>query len=95
MGAVEQDSGRRTRRRTLQDAEGAELLTVGQAAQVAQVAPGTVRKWFRQGLKRYGRGRVWRVRREELLAFLAQEDAQPAPDTEARSAALRRQAGLS
>lgn len=44
-----------------------EYLTVAQAASVAQVARGTVRRWVREGrLADHRAGRVVRVRRDEL-----------------------------
>ena len=45
----------------------AEYLTVAQAADVARVARGTVRRWVREGrLADHRAGRVVRVRRNEL-----------------------------
>lgn len=45
----------------------AEYLTVAQAATVARVARGTIRRWVREGrIAEYRAGRVVRVRRDEL-----------------------------
>ncbi|MGE4425030.1 MAG: helix-turn-helix domain-containing protein [Solirubrobacteraceae bacterium] len=67
-------------------------MTLEQAAQVAGVAPATVKTWSRPGRSR-GRGDlprlrvsrpargVWRVRRSWLDAFL--EECAPEPETEA------------
>jgi len=49
-----------------------EFLSVKQAAALAGVCPSTVRGWIRQGhLKRYGTARLPRLRRVELVTFLA------------------------
>jgi len=55
-----------------------ELLTVGQVASAPQVVPGTVRAWIQSGAMRASRpgngaqpGRTYRVRREDLDAFVA------------------------
>jgi excisionase family DNA binding protein len=55
-----------------------ELLTVGQVASALQVVPGTVRAWIQSGAMRASRpgngaqpGRTYRVRREDLDAFVA------------------------
>lgn len=59
----------------------AELLSVEEAAELAGVNPATVRKWMRQGLRRHGAGRVWRVLRSDLLAWL-ESGARQAPQGE-------------
>ena len=55
-----------------------ELLTVGQVAHALQVVPGTVRSWIQSGALRSSRpgngaqpGRTYRIRREDLDAFVA------------------------
>jgi excisionase family DNA binding protein len=55
-----------------------EFLTVGQVASALQVVPGTVRSWIQSGVLRASRpgscaqpGRTYRVRREDLDAFVA------------------------
>jgi len=49
-----------------------EFLSVKQAAALAGVCAATVRGWLRQGhLKRYGTARLPRLRRAELVTFLA------------------------
>jgi excisionase family DNA binding protein len=55
-----------------------ELLTVGQVASALQVVPGTVRSWIQSGALRSSRpgngaqaGRTYRIRREDLDAFVA------------------------
>jgi excisionase family DNA binding protein len=51
-----------------------ELLTVDESATLARVTAATVRGWVKAGhLRRYGNGRVFRIRRSELMAFLANE----------------------
>lgn len=48
-----------------------EYLSVARAAAVADVAPGTVRRWIREGrLVGHHAGRVLRVRRTDLEALL-------------------------
>lgn len=50
-----------------------EFVTTAEAARVASVSVGTVRNWLSAGkLTRHGHGRLVRIRRLELLAFLAQ-----------------------
>jgi len=74
--------------RTLQQAEGAEFLTVGQAAQLVQVSASTVRAWCRNGrLRRYGAGKLVRVRRAEVLEALTVSAGAPA-NVDAEAAAL-------
>ncbi len=49
-----------------------DFLSIKAAAQVAQVSPGTVRSWVREHhLREYRAGRVVRLRRGELVEFLA------------------------
>jgi excisionase family DNA binding protein len=51
------------------------FLSVADAAALASVTPGTIRKWVKEHkLVRYGTRRVLRVRRSELLALLAGPD---------------------
>ena len=54
-----------------------EYLSVRSAADLADVAPGTVRRWIREGrIQRHGAGRHLRVRRADLLAFLTSGNRQ-------------------
>lgn len=51
-----------------------EHLTVRAAAAVASVAPGTIRRWLREGrLRGEGAGRLLRVRRSVLEAMLVED----------------------
>ena len=46
-------------------------LSTTEAARIASVTPGTIRRWIREGeLNRYEAGAHVRVRRDELEAFL-------------------------
>lgn len=66
----------------------AEFLTYEQAARLLQVGASTVRAWCSSGrLRRYGAGRVVRVRREEVLAVLQPTGASEANDDAAAKAA--------
>ncbi len=57
-----------------------EFLSVKKAAALAGVCPSTVRGWLRQEhLKRYGTARLPRIRRAELVAFLAHPRSPEAP----------------
>jgi excisionase family DNA binding protein len=48
-----------------------EYLSTAEAARIASVTPGTVRRWIRQGeLTRYEAGAHVRVKRDELEALL-------------------------
>ena len=50
-----------------------DLLTVDQVADGLQLEPGTVRGWLRTGKFRAAKfERVWRVREQDLEAFIAQ-----------------------
>jgi excisionase family DNA binding protein len=54
-----------------------EFLSVKQAARMAAVSAGTVRSWLQRGqLRRFGEGRVVRVRREDLVRLLAASDGE-------------------
>lgn len=55
------------------------LMTVESAATFAAVNPATVRQWLKKGLRSYRDGRVVRVSRQDLLAYLS-EDAARATD---------------
>ena len=64
-----------------------ELLTVGQVASALKVVPGTVRAWIQSGAMRASRpgngaqpGRTYRVRREDLDAFVAASEGRLARD---------------
>ena len=48
-----------------------EFLSVQEAAELVDVSETTVREWLAAGLRQYKQGRVLRLRRCELLAFLA------------------------
>lgn len=49
-----------------------DYLTVGAAAELASVAPGTVRRWVREGqLTEHRAGRTLRVKRRDLERLLA------------------------
>ncbi len=63
-------------RLALQDLQAAtpapkEFLSVLEAADLVDVSETTVREWMAKGLRYYRQGRVLRIRRSELLAFLA------------------------
>jgi excisionase family DNA binding protein len=47
------------------------MLTLSEAARLARVSPRTVTNWVRRGLPVMREGRVVRVDRQELLAWLA------------------------
>jgi excisionase family DNA binding protein len=71
--------------------EEAEYLTYAQAAALLQVCPTTVRALCKRGkLRRYGEGRICRVRRAELEAYLAGTagETKPRVDVHARAAAI-------
>ncbi len=54
------------------DDEGEGYMSLAQAARLAAVAPGTIRRWIRERrLKASRAGRVFRIRRRELERFLA------------------------
>lgn len=63
----------------------ADYLTVQEAADFAKVNPGTIRDWLKRGvLPRHGRGKVVRVRRDELHAAMKAPSAtKSAPDAQA------------
>lgn len=49
-----------------------EFLTIAEAANFVRVSVTTVRSWCHSGrLRRYGEGRIWRIRKDELLSFMA------------------------
>lgn len=68
-----ENATRRVVREELSRAPGRDrYLPVAEAAQIAGVAPDTIRSWIGQGrLRRYNAGREIRVRRSELDALLA------------------------
>jgi excisionase family DNA binding protein len=51
-----------------------EFLSVREAAELLDVSETTVREWIAAGLRPYQQGRVVRLHRPELLAFLAVVD---------------------
>ncbi len=64
------------------------FLPVSEAAELAGVAPGTIRAWIDEGrLGRYHAGRVLRVKRRELEDYLASpppaNDNEMSPETRA------------
>ena len=61
-------------------AQSDDFLSVQDAAKVARVCAATVRSWLRHGqLKRYGTARLPRIRRSELVRFMA---TQPSSESE-------------
>lgn len=58
-----------------------ELMTTGEAAELARRAPETIRAWVRTGkLKRYGANGRLLVRRDELLELLQSESGRVTDD---------------
>jgi excisionase family DNA binding protein len=56
-----------------------EYLSPAEAARIASVAPGTIRRWMREGrIATHRAGRSVRVRRTDLVVFLRAE-RKPAP----------------
>ena len=76
--------------------ERSEYLSVREAAQIADVIPGTIRSWIEAGkLGRYQAGRHVRVKRSELDTLLGQPsttDREVSPEEQA-FAAFRRRSG--
>ncbi len=76
--------------------ERSEYLSVREAAEIADVIPGTIRSWIEAGkLGRYQAGRHVRVKRSELDALLRQPsttDREASPEEQA-FAAFRRRSG--
>lgn len=76
--------------------ERSEYLSVREAAEIADVIPGTIRSWIEAGkLGRYQAGRHVRVKRSELDALLRQPsttDREVSPEEQA-FAAFRRRSG--
>lgn len=80
--------------RTLKDATHAEFLTISQAAELVQVSAWQVRQWIRLGrLRRFGEGRLWRVRREDVLRALVAAAPKPVGDAGARALAILEKGG--
>ncbi len=53
-----------------------EYLSTADAAQIARVTPGTIRRWVRaKELTKHGKGPRVRIRRDELERYLAGEQA--------------------
>jgi excisionase family DNA binding protein len=91
MGEVQM--GEAVMKRAVKVPEGAEFLSVAQAAQLVQVCRTTVRGWCKKGkLRRYGEGRIWRVRRVELLTLM-EKSAGVESETDARVADILKKAG--
>lgn len=62
--------------------DGDALVPVKVAARIANVSQGTVRNWLRDGrLRRFGTGRLLRVRRSDVFALLRNENAVAAPES--------------
>jgi len=63
-----------------------EYLSTADAAQIARVTPGTVRRWVREKvLTKHGRGARVRIRRDELEEYLSgTEEAAATPADRAR-----------
>ena len=74
--------------------ERSEYLSVREAAQIADVIPGTIRSWIEAGkLGRYQAGRHVRVKRSELDTLLSQPsttDREVSPEEQAFAAFRRR-----
>jgi excisionase family DNA binding protein len=73
-----------------------EFLSVREAAQLARVSPATVRAWLRRAeLKRFGTVRLPRIRRADLIRFMAsqapRETEQPRTIEEQAESILSRQ----
>jgi hypothetical protein len=65
-----------------------ELASVAKASEVADVCPDTLRRWIRKGLlRRYGRGRVVRVRLAELERMLSAGGTEASNDVSPEDAA--------
>ncbi len=64
-----------------------EFLSVAEVAELFDVSETTVREWMAKGLRQYKQGRVLRVRRAELLAFLSANapEVEPEVDVEKRA----------
>lgn len=61
-----------------------EYLSTADAAQIARVTPGTVRRWVRaRQIARHGTGPRVRIRRDELERYLAGEQ-QASPEDRAK-----------
>jgi excisionase family DNA binding protein len=62
----------RTELENTRDAEPAAMLSIAEAAALAKLHPRTIRKHVERGSLRASQiGRAWRVRRDDLEAFLA------------------------
>jgi excisionase family DNA binding protein len=67
-----------------------EFLSVQEAAELVDVSETTARDWMAAGLRHYQQGRVVRLRRSELLAFLSVESprAEAEVDVEQHAVAI-------
>jgi excisionase family DNA binding protein len=66
-----------------------EYLSTSEAAELARVAPGTIRRWIREErLDRHKAGREVRVKRDQLEQLL-RSDRRPANDLTPEELALR------
>ena len=62
-----------------------EYLSTADAARIARVTPGTVRRWVREKeLTKHGKGPRVRIRRDELEQYLAGESVAASPEDRAR-----------
>lgn len=52
--------------------ENPQLLTVEEAAALAHVSPSTIRNWVNESLPAFRYGRIIRIDRNSLLAFISQ-----------------------
>ncbi len=62
-----------------------EYITTADAAQIARVTPGTIRRWVRDGeLTKHGKGARVRVRRDELEEYLSGTSGAVGPEDRAK-----------
>jgi excisionase family DNA binding protein len=60
-------------------------LTIEEAAALIKIKPATLRLWLREGrMKGYRAGARWRIRREDLEAYLARALGETEPKEQAR-----------
>lgn len=69
-------------RGAIDEARGDEFLSTRDAAKLASVAEGTIRRWIREGqLNGHRAGRVMRILRTDLQALLRKGPSQPSNDS--------------
>jgi len=62
-----------------------EYLSTSDAAQIARVTTGTIRRWVREKtLTKYGKGARVRIRRDELEEYLSSTTVEATPEDRAR-----------